>query len=80
VVRDGPAVAVEIQLYERALDRAAQILGLAATKNVEARLTALAESDMARIEAAYEAVWRAGRDGADLDEARRPAAHHLRSP
>jgi hypothetical protein len=75
----GQQAAAEIQLYERAMDKAAHVLNLAATKNVEARLTALAERDMARVEAAYQAVWQAGRDGLTLDEARRRAARHLRS-
>jgi hypothetical protein len=79
VGENGESVRAEVALYERALDKAASVLNLAATKNVEARLTALAERDMARVESAYAAVWQAGRDGLPLEEARRRAARHLRS-
>lgn len=68
-----------VRLYERALDRAAKLLEGIARLDIEARLTAIAERDMARVEAAYADVWAAGRDGLPLDEARRRAARHLRA-
>jgi hypothetical protein len=75
----GEQERVIVRLYERALDRAAKLLEGIARLDIEARLTAIAERDMAAIEATYEAVWAAGRDGASLDEARRRAARHLRA-
>jgi hypothetical protein len=74
----GRTVSADVMIYTQAMAQAKSVLDLAASKNVEARLTALAERDMARIEATFEAVWRAGRDGASLDEARKRAARHLR--
>jgi hypothetical protein len=68
-----------VRLYERALDRAARLLEGIARLDIESRLTAIAERDMARVEAAYADVWQAGRDGLPLDEARRRAARHLRA-
>jgi hypothetical protein len=68
-----------VKLYERALDKAAGVLTAIAKLDIEARLTAIAERDLARVEAAYGEVWRAGRDGATLDEARARAARHLRA-
>lgn len=68
-----------VKLYERALDKAAGVLTAIAKLDIEARLTAIAERDLARVEAAYAEVWAAGRDGLPLDDARRRAARHLRA-
>ncbi len=73
----GQSIALEISLYERALDRAAHVLNLAASKDIEARLTAVAERDMAAILAAIEAAYRAGSEGLTMDEARQRITRHL---
>lgn len=75
----GEHLREQVRLYERALDRTTATLARIAQLKIDDRLTAIAERDMARIEAAYLQVWQAGRDGLTLDEARARAARHLRA-
>jgi hypothetical protein len=67
-----------IRLYERALDRAAQIIAMGARLKIDDRLTAITERDLDHVERAIEAAHQAGADGASLDTARAAAAAILR--
>lgn len=70
----------EVQLYERAMDRAIQVLSAIARLGIDERLVAVTEKQadavVGAINAALEA---AGVSGDQAERARRAAARHLRS-
>lgn len=70
----------EIALYERAMDRCAQVLGLIARLNIEDRMARVSEQQAEIVVSAIEAALAsAGVTGRDADEARKVAARHLRA-
>lgn len=70
----------EIALYERAMDRCAQVLGTIARLNIEDRMARVSERQAEIVVAAIEAALAsAGVTGHDADEARKVAARHLRA-
>ncbi|WP_128381264.1 hypothetical protein [Streptomyces cavernae] len=70
----------EIVLYERAMDRCAQVLGMIARLNIEDRMARVSEQQAEIVVAAIEAALAAaGVTGRDADEARTVAARHLRA-
>lgn len=76
----GEQLRAEVQLYERAMDRAANVLSAIARLNIEERLMRLSERQAdAVIGAVNAALQAAGVTGELVDEARMAAARHLRS-
>lgn len=73
----GDVARAIVTLYERALDRAVNAAAKIAALQIDERMTSIAERDVAALERAVEAAWRAGQDGADLDVARAEAGRHL---
>lgn len=70
----------EIQLYERAMDRCAQVLGTIARLNIEDRMARVSERQAEIVVTAIEAALSsAGITGREADEARKVAARHLRA-
>lgn len=70
----------EIALYERAMDRTGQILGLIAKLNIEDRMARVTERQADALVSALEAALAAaGVTGAAADDARQAAARHLRA-
>nr|WP_202446860.1 hypothetical protein [Streptomyces sp. SID5468] len=70
----------EIALYERAMDRAGQILGMIARLNIEDRMARVTERQAEALVSALEAgLAAAGITGAAAVAARQAAARHLRS-
>jgi len=75
----GEAIRGEVQLFERAMDRCGQILGLIAKLNIDERLVAIEERRRDMILAALEAgLSKAGLSGVQAVEARKTVAAHLR--
>lgn len=69
----------EVQLYERAMDRAASVLGLIAKLGIEERLARVSEQQAEAVIAAVEAgLAAAGVPGERMADARRAVARHLR--
>ncbi|MFF8482340.1 hypothetical protein [Streptomyces antibioticus] len=69
----------EVVLYERAMDRAANVLAAIARLNIEERLAKVTERQAAAVVAAVEAgLAAAGVTGERVIEARRVVARHLR--
>ncbi|MBM9509982.1 hypothetical protein [Actinacidiphila acididurans] len=76
----GEQLRSEIALYERAMDRCGQILGLIAKLNIDERLAAISEQQADVVIAAIDAALaHAGINGPAAAEAKRVAAHRLRS-
>lgn len=73
----GDSVRAAVVLYERALDRAVAVAAKIAALQVDARLTAILDRDVAALERAVEAAWHSGQSGATLDTARAEAGRHL---
>jgi hypothetical protein len=73
----GDVARAIVTLYERALDRAVNAAAKIAALQIDDRMTAIVEREVAALERAVEAAWAAGRDGADLDAARAEAGRHL---
>lgn len=70
----------EIALYERAMDRCGQILGMIARLNIEDRMARVSERQAEIVVSAIEAALAsAGVTGRTADEARKVAARHLRA-
>lgn len=70
----------EVALYERAMDRAAHVLGLIAKLNIEERMVAVSERQADTIIAAIDAALaHAGVTGGAAADAKRVAARHLRA-
>jgi len=70
----------EIMLYERAMDRCAQVLGMIARLNIEDRMARVSERQTEIVVSAIEAALAsAGVTGHEADEARKVAARHLRA-
>lgn len=70
----------EITLYERAMDRTGQILGMIAKLNIEDRMARVTERQADALVSALEAALAAaGVTGTAADDARKAAARHLRS-
>jgi hypothetical protein len=70
----------EIALYERAMDRTGQILGLIAKLNIEDRMARVTERQADALVSALEAALAAaGVTGTAADDARKAAARHLRA-
>jgi len=75
----GEQVRAEVQLYERAMDRANAVLSSYARLNIDTRLAAITEQQAAIVLRAIEAVIdHLGATGSDAAEARRVGAAHLR--
>ncbi|MFC8201339.1 hypothetical protein ACFUTV_38980 [Streptomyces sp. NPDC057298] len=69
----------EVQLYERAMDRAASVLGLIAKLGIEERLARVSEAQAEAVIGAIEAgLAAAGVPGERMVDARRAVARHLR--
>lgn len=78
--KGGEQLRSEVQLYERAMDRAASVLSAIARLNIEERLARVSEQQAAAVVAAIEAALAAaGVEGDRVIEARRAVARHLRS-
>ncbi|MFF7840413.1 HGGxSTG domain-containing protein [Streptomyces ossamyceticus] len=76
----GEQLRAEIVLYERAMDRAIQVLSAIARLGIDERLVRVTERQAdALIGALNAALVAAGVDGERANEARRAAARHLRS-
>jgi len=76
----GEQLRAEVQLYERAMDRAANVLSAIARLNIEERLMRLSERQADTIIGAVNAALQAaGVTGELVNEARTAAARHLRS-
>ena len=70
----------EIALYERAMDRTGQILGMIAKLNIEDRMARVTERQADALVSAIEAALAAaGVTGPAADDARKAAARHLRA-
>ena len=70
----------EIALYERAMDRTGQILGVIAKLNIEDRMARVTERQAEALVSALEAALAAaGVTGQSADDARKAAARHLRA-
>jgi hypothetical protein len=70
----------EVQIYERAMDRAEKVLSSIARLNIEERLAQISEAQADRVIAAIDAALAAaGLAGADASKAKQVAARHLRS-
>jgi hypothetical protein len=70
----------EITLYERAMDRTGQVLGMIARLNIEDRMARVSERQAEIVVSAIEsALASAGVTGREADEARKVAARHLRA-
>jgi hypothetical protein len=70
----------EVALYERAMDRAAHVLGLIAKLNIEERLAAVSERQADKVIAAIDAALaHAGITGTAAADAKRVAGRHLRA-
>lgn len=70
----------EIALYERAMDRTGQILGMIAKLNIEDRMARVTERQAEALVSALEAALAAaGVTGTAADDARKAAARHLRA-
>lgn len=70
----------EIALYERAMDRSAQVLGMIARLNIEDRMARVSERQAEIVVSAIEAALAsAGVTGREADAARKVAARHLRA-
>lgn len=70
----------EVAMYERALDRCMQVLGLMAKLNLDARLVAISEQQASLVVAAVDAgLAAAGVTGPAATQARQVVARHLRS-
>jgi hypothetical protein len=70
----------EIALYERAMDRCGQVLGMIARLNIEDRMARVSEQQAEIVVSAIEAALAAaGVTGRQADDARKVAAHHLRA-
>ncbi|MBP5896324.1 hypothetical protein [Streptomyces scabiei] len=70
----------EVALYERAMDRTGQILGMIAKLNIEDRMARVTERQADALVSALEAALAAaGVTGTAADEARKAAARHLRA-
>jgi hypothetical protein len=70
----------EVQLYERAMDRANTVLSSIARLDIEARLAAISEAQADRVLSAIDAVLaHLGVSGVQAAEAKTVAARHLRS-
>ncbi len=74
---NGDTARAIVTLYERALDRAVKAAAQVASLQIDERLTAITEREVAALERAVEAAWNAGRAGTDLDTARAEAGRHL---
>lgn len=73
-------VHAEVQLYERSMDRAIQVLAAIARLNIDERLVAVTERQAdALVGAVNAAMEAAGVSGEQAEQARRAAARHLRS-
>lgn len=78
--KGGEQLRSEVQMYERAMDRAANVLSAIARLNIEERLARVSEQQAAAVVAAIEAgLAAAGIEGDRVIEARRAVARHLRS-
>lgn len=76
----GEAIRGEILLFERAMDRCAQILATVAKLNIDDRLVAIAEAQKDMVIKAIEAAFAAaGIGGSAAVEAKKVAARHLRA-
>lgn len=70
----------EVALYERAMDRAAHVLGLIAKLNIEERMVAVSERQADRVISAIDAALaHAGVTGPAAAGAKQVAARHLRA-
>ncbi|MPY34097.1 hypothetical protein FNH09_23465 [Streptomyces adustus] len=75
----GEQLRAEVVLYERAMDRAANVLSAIARLNIDERLTAVSERQAEAVIGAVEAALAAvGITGEQAIEGRRAAARHLR--
>lgn len=76
----GEQLRAEVQLYERSMDRAIQVLSAIARLNIDERLVAVTERQAdAVIGAINAALAEVGVSGERAETARRAAARHLRS-
>ncbi|MFD0405608.1 hypothetical protein [Kitasatospora sp. NPDC127116] len=70
----------EVQLYERAMDRALAVLSAIARLNIEERLASISEAQAAKVISAIDAaLLSAGVSGTEAATARQVAARHLRA-
>lgn len=76
----GEQLRAEVQLYERAMDRAASVLSAIARLRIDERLAEVTQRQAEAVIGAIEAgLTAAGVTGEQMLEARRVAARHLRS-